>query len=224
LTIIRHKSTVYEYYSAVIREGQPTEEGLTEPVCNDFVRLVDSLPDETPRKALDLGYGYGNYSIALARRGYMVRAVDQIPSALFRDRIGPNLDLSRMIEIEELDLECFDPDSSYGIVVAKDVLHFLQPNHVERILSTAVRNAEKHSVHYLVVFADIARRALDGTRIWLEGEAGYTSEQIHDLVSRLYAGWDVEVHWMHYEERERASGDGRCYFQAARATVVAKKA
>ncbi|WP_455360116.1 hypothetical protein [Streptomyces sp. SYSU K21746] len=64
-------------------------EELRVPVSARFRALLTSLPADIPRRAVDLGYGAGAYTIALAEAGFTVVAVDQAPAEPLLRRLSP---------------------------------------------------------------------------------------------------------------------------------------
>ena len=97
------KASVRAFYVDAIQRGRNTAENLQAPTSERFNLVLDSIGEGTPRTALDLGYGTGNYTIAMARAGYKVIAVDQVPSsvALAAPRTAQE-DLAQRIDVHEL--------------------------------------------------------------------------------------------------------------------------
>ena len=81
------KESIFSFYNKVIGEKINLEEGLFNLPEENFLSVVS--PNTThSSNALDLGYGYGNYSIYMAKIGYMVDAVDQISQFFFWNRLS----------------------------------------------------------------------------------------------------------------------------------------
>ncbi|WP_437873483.1 class I SAM-dependent methyltransferase [Sorangium sp. So ce363] len=218
------KDSIRSWYARAIGEDLPNDEGLDAPVDSTFEELLGAVDPELPRTAVDLGYGRGHYSIALAARGFAVEAVDHIPARYLRRSLRGKGDLARRITIVEGDLVDFAPRGPYGIVVAKDVLHFLERAQIERLLGATVRASGDHCCHFLTVFTDIRRTSPTGSRIQLDGEADYSAAELSEMIARIYAAWQVEWSWVEHEERDRIdASDGRPYFRAKRATLIARK-
>ncbi|MFD6802985.1 transposase [Streptomyces cyaneofuscatus] len=110
---------------------------MRSPTSARFNRFVSTVGPDTPRTALDLGYGVGAYSIALARAGFQVVAVDQVPSTPFRQRLRDQAEPADRVEVVEGLIEQHLIAGGLGVLVAKDVLHYLAPGDV-KALSTAV--------------------------------------------------------------------------------------
>lgn len=215
------KASVHAFYAEAIRHGRNTAENLQATTSERFNTLLSSIDDQTPRTALDLGYGAGNYTLALARAGFRVVAVDQVPCTSLLHRIGGAGEWARRIEPRQCLAENFDINQDFGVIVAKDVLHYLARRDVESLLTRAVAQALGANRHYLEVFTDIARRSSSGRQICIEGEAGYSPDTFRQVVEEIYDGWDVAIHWSDHAEQDTRTG--RTCFEATRATVIAAK-
>ncbi|MFI1884929.1 class I SAM-dependent methyltransferase [Streptomyces jumonjinensis] len=202
-----------------MRNDQNTGENLRSPVSARFLALLDSLPADTPRRALDLGYGAGAYTVALAQAGFTVVAVDQAPAEPLLHRLSPHEDLAKRVTVEELLIEQYPIQEDFGVVVAKDVLHYLSQHDTESLLTRAVQRSCSVNLHYLEVFTAISRTDARGNQIHIEGEARYTPESFSRVLERIYEGWHVTLRWDDHTEQDIRSR--RTYFEATRATVVA---
>ncbi|UUU33632.1 class I SAM-dependent methyltransferase [Streptomyces sp. CA-210063] len=222
MTNLVSKASVHAFYVDAIRHGRNTAENLLAPTSERFNSFLKSIGKGTPQTALDLGYGAGNYSIAMARAGYRVVAVDQLPSRLFLQRLDAQGDWDHRIDVKECLVEEYSIDHEFGIVVARDVLHYLSKSDVESVLENAVVNAHARSHHYLEVFTSITRRSRDGRIRQVEGEAGYSPESFGHLIERVYDGWEVTLLWDEHAEKDSRTGEN-C-FEAIRATVIAANA
>nr|WSZ14119.1 class I SAM-dependent methyltransferase [Streptomyces canus] len=213
------KASVHAFYADAILCGRNTAENLQAATSERFNMLLESIGDGTPRTALDLGYGAGTYTIALARAGFRVVAVDQIPSDSLLQRIDGASDWANRIETRECLAENFAIDEDFGVVVAKDVLHYLARHDVESVLTSAVTHAHGASYHYLEVFTGITRRSADGRQLRIEGEADYSPDAFRQVIERIYDGWDLTLLWSEHAEQD--SRTGRNCFEATRATAIA---
>ncbi|WUH92457.1 class I SAM-dependent methyltransferase [Streptomyces sp. NBC_00433] len=213
------KASVYAFYTDAIRNGRNTAENLQAATSERFNAFLESIGDETPRTALELGYGAGTYVIALARVGFHVLAVDQVPSKLLLRRIGGAEEWAGRIEPRECLAEEFTIDEDFGVLVAKDVLHYLARRDVESLLTGAVANARGGNRHYLEVFTGITRTSTDGRLLRIEGEADYSPDHFRRAIERIYKGWDLTLLWSEHVERDIRTG--RNCFEATRATVIA---
>ncbi|MDX3711261.1 methyltransferase domain-containing protein [Streptomyces europaeiscabiei] len=219
MTNLVSKASVHAFYVDAIRHGKNTAENLQAPTSERFNSFLESIREGTPQTALDLGCGAGNHSIAMARAGYFVVAVDQVPSLLLLRHLEAQGDWRHRIDVRESLVEEYSIDHGFGIVVARDVLHYLSKPDVVSVLESAVANAHSSSHHYLEVFTSITRRSRDGRLRKMEGEAGYSPESFGRLIERLYHGWDVALFWDEHAEKDSRTGEN-C-FEAIRVTVIA---
>lgn len=213
------KASVYAFYKEAIRSGRKTAEDLHVPVSGRFNAFLDSIGGETARTALDLGYGAGAYTIALARAGFRVLAVDQIPCDALLRQLTRAGEWGDRIEPRECLIEEMTIDEDFGVVVAKDVLHYLARDDVESLLADAVARSRGENHHYLEVFTGITRTSPDGRQRRIEGEAGYSPESFRRVVEGIYEGWELTLLWSPHAERDVRTG--RNCFEATRATVIA---
>ncbi|GAQ65686.1 class I SAM-dependent methyltransferase [Streptomyces scabiei] len=213
------KASVHAFYADAIPRGRNTAENLQAATSERFNTLLESIGNGTPRTALDLGYGTGTYTIALGRAGFRVTAVDQISRDAILRRIGGDSDWAYRIDPRECLAENFAIDEDFGVIVAKDVLHYLARRDVESLLTSAVAHARGANYHYLEVFTGITRRSADGRPLRIEGEADYSPDSFREVIERIYDGWDLTLLWSEYAEQD--SRTGRNCFEATRATVIA---
>ncbi|MFJ4826091.1 class I SAM-dependent methyltransferase [Streptomyces bacillaris] len=213
------KASVHAFYKDAIRQGRNTAENLQAATSERFNTLLESIGDQTPRTALDLGYGAGNYTLALARAGFRVVAVDQVPCTSLLARIGSAGEWAHRIEPRQCLVEDFTIEEDFGVVVAKDVLHYLDQHDVESLLKRAVAQARGANHHYLDVFTGITRRSPSGQLLRIEGEADYTPDAFQRVIEQIYDGWDPAIHWSDHAEQDTRTG--RTCFEATRATVIA---
>lgn len=221
MTIIRSKRSVREFYAHALAQKKNTAENLNAPTSDRFNRLLWSMTSETPPTAIDLGYGAGNYTLAMARSGFSVVAVDQISGDGLRELARSEPDLTEMITVTECLIERYPIGQEFGLLVARDVLHYLTKTEVGKVLGRAVSLSGSQNVHYLEVFTDISRTSLSGEPIHIEGEAHYSSEEFEASVADVYRGWDVTCFRSRHAEQD--STTGRIHFESTRVTVVAKR-
>ncbi|MCX4628506.1 methyltransferase domain-containing protein [Streptomyces sp. NBC_01443] len=215
------KAALHAFYADALRSGRSTGEKLGAPVPARFLAQLASLPADTPRRALDLGYGAGAYTIALAEAGFAVVAVDQAPAEPLLHRLSECEGLAERVTVVESLIEQYPIQEDFGVLVAKDVLHYLSQHDVEALLTQAVERSRSVNMHYLEVFTEISRTDAHGVQIHIEGEARYTPESFSRALERIYKGWDVTVNWDDHTEQDTRSR--RTYFKAARATVTAAR-
>lgn len=221
MTTPRSKASLHAFYADAVERGRDTPEGLRSPTSARFNRFVSTVGPATPRTALDLGYGMGAYSIALARAGFQVVAVDQVPSAPFLQRLRDQGEPADRVEVVEGLIEQHPIADGLGVLVAKDVLHYLARDDVEALLVRATAASHPHGRHYLEVFTDISRTAANGRVQRIEGEADLSADSFRCLVERVYRGWNVSLTWDAHAEQDGRTGLN--YFEALRATVIAAR-
>lgn len=220
-TILKKRLTLKSFYENIIKNKLPNRENLFSQINADFKEILSNTPIDKNFKALDLGYGYGNYSLALAKKGFEVLAVDHVSSTFFRSRIK-NTKISNKIQIIKKDLNLFIPRGKFNFVVAKDIFHFLTKRKVRFFLNKLIKLTEKNGWHYIVIFTDIERKSEDGIKIVIENEANFTSDYLLDILNKLYKNWEVEIIIEDYKERDRSGVKGKFYFLANKITIIAK--
>ena len=146
-------------------------------------------------------------------------AVDQIPGDLLLQRTDGAGDWAHRIETRKCLAENFTIDRDFGVIVAKDILHYLARRDVESVLTCAVSHARGANCHYLEVFTGITRTSADGRAVRIEGEADYSPDSFRRVIERIYVGWDLTLLWSQHAEQD--SRTGRNCFEATRATVIA---
>ena len=227
MIIIRSRRSVEDFYRAALRAGTGTAERLDAPVADRFAAFLNALHPDTPRTALELGYGMGIYATTLARLGFRVTAVDQIPPEILRDRLAGSPGLSGRITIVQQRLESYCTSGDFGVLVAKDVLHYIEQDRVYELLSGCAHQAPGGAGHYLEVFTDIERTDRSGHNVLIDGEAAYTAGSFQAAVCDIYRDWNV--HWIQSPHSETNTGHpagataSRKYFQANKITVIATR-
>lgn len=229
MAIVRSQRSVSEFYLQALASGDGTAERLDAPVSDRFAAFANAIEPRTPRMALDLGYGMGIYAVTLARLGFGVVAVDQIPADILRSRLTGHPDLADRIEIVEQRIENFSVERQFGVVVARDVLHYLQRHHVREVLTRCVQRAPAGASHYLEVFTDIERTDRRGRRVLIENEAAYTAADFRHTIETIYRDWTVHMTLTAHSENNTGPtatdpDRPRKYFSANRITVTARRA
>lgn len=219
MCITRSQHDLSQFYRNALAAGTQTAERLCAPVSDRFAGFLHGVSPDIPRTALDLGYGTGTYSLTLARSGFDVVAVDQVPALIFRSRLGERPDWAGQIEVVEDRIETYSVTGNFGVVVAKDVLHYLRQDQVRELLTRCIQRAPVAAGHFLEVFTDITRTDSRGRRVLIEDEAAYTAACFRDVIERLYSGWSVHATLRPHAERETDSP--RNYFEANKITVRA---
>lgn len=221
MCVVRSQHELSEFYLNVLADGAQTAERLCAPVSDRFAGFLNSIGTRTPRTALELGYGMGTYTVALARTGFDVVTVDQVPARILRSRLAGCPDWAQRIEIVEKRIENYSVTQQFGIVVAKDVLHYLRQDQVREVLTRCIQTAPDGAAHFLEVFTDISRTDRQGRSVFIEDEAAYTAGIFRATIEHLYIGWSV--HMVLTPHAERNTDSPRNYFEANRITVCARR-
>jgi hypothetical protein len=221
MTVRRSQESVHQFYAAALAAGSDTAEALNADVSPGIRSLIDQARDLGLEYALDLGYGMGNHALAMLEAGLRVVAVDQaapdrLAAAVTQRGLNPDC-----IQIRQCLLETFVPPEGVGLVIAKDVLHYLGRDHVVRILASMVNRSTPGALHHLEVFCDIWRITGEDTPVVIEGEAAFKAGEFIGLVRGLYAEWDLAISQEPHVERDGRSDTP--YFTATRIVVTARR-
>lgn len=169
------------------------------------------------KKAIDLGYGYGNYSIWLAQLGMSVTAVDYINPSILSNRIK-NSFFSYEIEIIEEDLNYFVPKENYDLVVSRNVLHFIEKEKLFNLFRNLKNATNEGGVNYFTIFTDIVRLSNDKSQIYIENEAKLTFNYLINCIKNIYINWKVNFEIEDY--REKSKNGEFYYFEAKKVTLI----
>ncbi|MET7769076.1 class I SAM-dependent methyltransferase [Nocardia sp. NPDC005366] len=221
MPLLRSQQSLTAYYTAALAIGDTTPENLQQAVTPEFMQLLatTSLTGST-RTALDIGYGAGAYAIALAQNGFEVQAVDRVAAELFTSRL-PASDWAAHIRAVCSPIQHYPITEPVGVLVAKDVLHYLQRSDVYSVLDTAITVSVPGSCHYLQIFTDIDRTDPDGKPVGIEDELDSTTDQLITDLEQLYRGWSL--HHTTTDHRESDRSTGRPYFHATKVTTIARR-
>lgn len=210
--IKRNKDSVQQFYDTILKFRLSNQENLTGKISLDFKKLISNVTSNNSSKAIDLGYGYGNYSLALAKSGFQVTSIDFISPTYFEKRVKRN-NLLGKITVLEADLNSFEPKEEYDFIISKDVFHFISKNKLAKLLKQLVSKTNKNGYNYFVVFTDIIRKSNTGEIIKIEGEAELKSKIFLRFLEQLYANWEVSINISDYKEGN--------YFIAKKITIIA---
>lgn len=222
MCVARSQKEVAAFYLTALAGTAPTAERLSAPVSDRFAEFLNAVDDQAPRTALDLGYGRGTYTVALARAGFQVVAVDQVPTQFLRAQLAGHEDWASRIDVVQQRIETFSVQRQFGVVVAKDVLHYLRQDQVRETLTRCIERAPVGTGHFLEVFTDITRTDRLGRRVLIENEAAYTADTFRATIERLYTGWDCHTSLARHCERNTDSPHN--YFEANKITLRAYRA
>lgn len=146
-------------------------------------------------KILEIGAGTGRYSIALAREGFDVTAlelVDQNLEVLRRNSAGlPNL---RAHQGDALDLSRFRNDTFDTTLVLGPMYHLYDPQEVRTAIREAIRVTKKGGVllfAFLSVYAIMGNNYLRGNfRHGMQENFG-PDFQVRHFPEQLFTGYDI---------------------------------
>ncbi len=146
-------------------------------------------------KVLEVGAGTGRYSIALAKEGMDVTAVELVESnlAVLREK-SKGIACIRSFQGDATDLSQF-PDSSYDVtLVFGPMYHLYETGEVNCAIDEAIRVTKPNGVilfAFLSVFAIMYANYFYGN--WAEGQAdNFTDEyQVKHFKEQLFTGYDI---------------------------------
>ena len=146
-------------------------------------------------KVLELGAGTGRYSIALAKEGMDVTAVELVERnlAILRQN-GAGLDRLKACQGDAADLSAFPDDSFDLTLVFGPMYHLYEPGEVQRAIDEAIRVTKPGGVllfAFLSVFAIMYANYFYGN--WAAGEKENFTEdyQVKHFAQQLFTGYDV---------------------------------
>ncbi|NTW61783.1 methyltransferase domain-containing protein, partial [Candidatus Saccharibacteria bacterium] len=154
MPVILSQSQIRSFYKDTIYNNLPNEEKLDAPIDSRIKDLINQIVELGGKNAIDLGYGYGNHSMILARKGMNVTAIDYIPAEIFQQKVD-TFGLTNKIRIISKDIGQLKVNEAFNFVIGKDVLHFLSKQKVKSLMTSLVEMSPSYSIHYYEIFADI---------------------------------------------------------------------
>lgn len=144
---------------------------------------------------LEVGAGTGRYSIALAREGYEVTAVELVAHNLeVLGRNGAGLPNLHAWQGDALDLSRF-PDGAFDMtLVLGPMYHLYDPADVHTAIREAVRVTKTGGVilfAFLSVYAILGNNYLQGELQWGLGENFTGEHQVRHFPEQLFTGYDI---------------------------------
>ena len=218
----KKNNSLKEYYDNIFKSEKENQEKLFISPNRQFKSLVKKFENINNKKALDLGYGAGNYAKYLLENNFNVIAVDIIDKSIFMNKCSQEIKDKKLKIIEE-DINNYRVEEKIDIMISKDVLHYLKRENVEEILKNTTMNTNKNGFHYIVVFADIDRKDQYGNKSIIDNEANYSTEDIIGLVKKYYKDWNTNIYIKPYKEKDKLSKIVDYYFQANQITIIANK-
>lgn len=146
-------------------------------------------------KVLELGAGTGRYSIALAKEGMDVTAVELTEANLvtLRER-GKGISSLRIVQADATDLSRFEDDSFDTTLSLGPMYHLYEKEEVGRAIDEAIRVTKPGGVilfAFISVFAIMYANYLDGT--WAAGQEMNFDEDsgVRHFKEQVFTGYDV---------------------------------
>ena len=146
-------------------------------------------------KVLEIGAGTGRYSIALAREGMDVTAVELVESnlSILREN-SKGMDHIKSYQGDATDLSRFDDDSFDATLVLGPLYHLYEKEDVHNAIDEAIRVTKTNGVilfAFLSVYAIMYANYLFGN--WAAGqEENFTADyQVRHFKEQLFTGYDI---------------------------------
>ena len=146
-------------------------------------------------RVLEIGAGTGRYSVALAREGMDVTAVELLENnlAILREN-GKGLDNLRAFQGDAADLSRFADDTFDMTLVLGPMYHLYEPEEIDRAIDEAIRVTKPGGVlmfAFLSVFAIMYSNYFYGR--WAFGQAENFTEdyRVKHFKEQLFTGYDV---------------------------------
>ncbi len=207
------------YYNNAIKQTNVNTEHLFDDVSKDFISCVEELSANKCKVGMDIGYGYGNYTLCMLDHDFYVDAIDLIETDMIFHRI-PQLKVEERFNAFKCNIMNFQFKRKYDLVVAKDVLHFLSENDMRRILNCIKKWSKKNAINYFVVFTNITRKDKRGKIKYINGEARLSQNELIEIINSIYTDWMIEIKSENYIEYDKYN-EGY-YFKAIKNTIIVK--
>ncbi len=144
---------------------------------------------------LEVGAGTGRYSVALAKEGFRVTAVELVESnfAILRKN-GSGIEGLQMVRGDATDLSRF-PDASFDMtLVLGPLYHLYDQEDVHKAIDEAIRVTKKNGIlffAFISVFGIMYANYLQGN--WAAGqEENFTKDyRVRHFKEQLFTGYDV---------------------------------
>ncbi len=146
-------------------------------------------------RVLELGAGTGRYSVALAREGFHVTAVELVESNFaILQKNGRGIERLQAVRGDAADLSGFS-DQSFDLTLALGPMyHLYDPEEIDKAIDGAVRVTRKNGIlffAFLSVFGIMYANYLQGN--WSLGlEENFTKDhRVRHFKEQLFTGYDV---------------------------------
>ena len=157
-------------------------------------------------KVLELGAGTGRYSVALAKEGMDVTAVELVESnyAMLKENCR-GVESIRAFQGDATDLSRFDDDAFDVTLVFGPMYHLYEPDEINKAIDEAIRVTKPGGVllfAFISVFAIMYANYFFGN--WASGqEENFTSDyRVRHFKEQLFTGYDVVEFEALFENRD----------------------
>ncbi len=156
-------------------------------------------------KILEVGAGTGRYSVALAREGMDVTAVELLENHLeILKRNGSGLNNLRAYQGDATDLRRFSSGSFDVTLVLGPMYHLYEPDEVDRAIDEAVRVTKPGGVMlfaFISVYAIMYANYLYGNWAFGQAENFTRDHETRHFKEQLFTGYDVVEFEQLFEEK-----------------------
>ncbi len=146
-------------------------------------------------KILEIGAGTGRYSIALAKAGYDVTAVELVENNLkVLKKNSEGLANIRSYQGDALDISCFEDNSFDVTLLFGPLYHLYEPQDVQKSIDEAIRVTKPDGVilvAFLSVYAILFDNYFQGNLLAGIEENFTTDYKIRHFEEQLFTGYDV---------------------------------
>ena len=147
----------------------------------DETIIHELLKNKTSGKVLDLGCGEGGNSLHLAEKGFDVTCVD-ISKTAIKELSKEAKKRKLKIKTVVADLESFEFEEKYDVILALGVVHFFSEEILKKLLLKIKNNTKNDGLNVFEAF-------LEGDHSQEEDSEGYYFKK-HEL-KKLYADWNI---------------------------------
>ncbi|MBD5499731.1 MAG: class I SAM-dependent methyltransferase [Lachnospiraceae bacterium] len=135
------------------------------------------------KKILEVGAGTGRYSLALAKEGYEVDAVELVERNIetFRSKVQPGESI-RIMQGNAMDLSMYDDETFDGVLSLGPMYHLFEEKSKKKALEEAIRVTKRGGiifVAYCMNEATLIQYCFQNETIWEDMKKGLISEDFH---------------------------------------------
>lgn len=135
------------------------------------------------KQILEIGAGTGRYSLALAREGYKVDAVELVEHNIetFKSKMQPGENI-RIMQGNAMDLSMYGDETFDGVLSLGPMYHLFEEKKKKKALEEAIRVTKRGGiifVAYCMNEATLIQYCFQNGTIWEDMEKGLISEDFH---------------------------------------------